>query len=76
MAAWMVVMGTVLPFWLALKAMNHITAQQASAVGMTEPVLASAVALVVMGEVLSTWQIIGGLVTLAGIGIAETARQK
>lgn len=76
MAAWMVVMGTVIPFWLALKAMNHITAQQASAVGMTEPVLASVVALIVMGEVLSTWQIVGGLVTLTGIGIAEAARQR
>ena len=76
MATWMVVMGTVLPFWLALKAMNHITAQQASAVGMTEPVLASVVALIVMGEILSAWQIIGGLVTLTGIGIAEAARQK
>lgn len=76
MACWMVVMGTVMPFWLALKAMNHITAQQASAVGMTEPVLASVVALIVMGEVLSTWQIVGGLVTLAGIGLAEAARQK
>lgn len=76
MAMWMVVMGTVLPFWLALMAMNHISAQQASAIGMTEPVLASIVAWIVMSETLSLWQVVGGLVTLAGISIAEVARAR
>ena len=76
MAAWMVVMGTVMPFWLALMAMKHISAQQASAVGMLEPVLASMVAWMVMGEVLSLWQVVGGAVTLAGIGIAEVSRSR
>lgn len=75
LAAWMVVMGTVIPFWLVLAAMRYISAQQASAAGMTEPVLASLVAWLVLGEVLSGWQIIGGAVTLAGIGIAEFARR-
>lgn len=75
MAAWMVVMGTVLPFWLALFSMRFISSQQASAVGMTEPVLASIIAWLVLGEVLSGWQILGGVVTLAGIAIAEFARR-
>jgi drug/metabolite transporter (DMT)-like permease len=76
MATWMVVMGTVLPFWLSLLAMKHISAQQASAIGMTEPVLASVVAWLVMGETLSLWQVVGGLVTLTGIGVAEAARSR
>ena len=75
MAAWMIVLGTVIPFWLALRAMRDITSSQASAVGMTEPVLASLVAWLMMGEVLSGWQIIGGVVTLSGIVIAENARR-
>ena len=60
----------------ALMAMKHISAQQASAVGMLEPVLASIVAWMVMGEVLSLWQVVGGAVTLAGIGIAEVSRSR
>ena len=42
---------------------------------MTEPVIASLVAWLVLGELLTGWQIVGGLVTLAGIGIAENARR-
>ena len=75
LAAWMIVLGTVLPFWLALVSMRYLSAQQASAAGMTEPVLASLVAWLVLGEVLSGWQILGGVVTLSGIAIAEVARR-
>jgi len=75
LSAWMIVLGTVLPFWIVLTAMQHISAQQASAMGMTEPVLASLVAWIVMSEFLSAWQIVGGIVTLAGIAIAEVARK-
>ena len=75
LAIWMILLGTVFPFWIALEAMKYISAQAASATGMTEPVIASIVAWLVLGELLTGWQIIGGLVTLAGIGIAENARR-
>lgn len=75
MAGFMIIFGTVIPFWLSLKAMQFINAQQASAMGLTEPVLASIVAWLVLSEFLSGWQILGAAVTLAGITIAEWARK-
>lgn len=75
MAIFMVLIGTVIPFWLSLKAMQFINAQQASAMGLTEPVLASLVAWLILSELLSGWQIVGGAVTLLGITVAEWARK-
>lgn len=72
---WMVILGTVIPFWLALAAMKYISSQQASATGMTEPIFASIIAYVVMSENLTTWQIIGGAITLSGIAVGENARR-
>jgi drug/metabolite transporter (DMT)-like permease len=70
----MVVLGTVLPFALVLQSLRHLRATQASVVGMTEPVIASAIAWVFLGEVLSPVQIVGGIVVLIGIVLAETSR--
>ena len=75
MAAFMILIGTVIPFWLSLKAMQFINAQQASAMGLTEPVLAATVAWIILGELLSGFQILGAIVTLLGITIAEWARK-
>lgn len=72
---WMVILGTVIPFWLALAAMRFISSQQASATGMTEPIFASIVAWIVMSEQLSTWQLVGGAITLTGIAVGENARR-
>lgn len=70
----MVVLGTVVPFALSLASMRHIRASQASVVGMSEPVIASAIAWIVLGEVLTPVQIVGGIVVLVGILLAETSR--
>jgi drug/metabolite transporter (DMT)-like permease len=70
----MVVLGTVVPFALVLQSLRHLRATQASVVGMTEPVVASAIAWVFLGEVLTPVQIVGGIVVLVGIVLAETAR--
>ncbi|MFM1786804.1 MAG: hypothetical protein RL228_754 [Actinomycetota bacterium] len=75
LVAWMVILGTVIPFWLALAAMKYISSQQASATGMTEPIFASIIAWVVMSENLTTWQLVGGAITLTGIAIGENARR-
>jgi drug/metabolite transporter (DMT)-like permease len=71
---WMVVLGTVVPFALALQSMRHIRATQASVIGMTEPVMASVVAFAFLGEVLTPVQILGGIVVLVGVVLAETSR--
>ena len=74
LTAWMVVLGTVVPFGLAVASMRHLRASQASVVGMTEPVLAAMVAWALLAEVLTPVQLVGGLVVLTGVLLAETAR--
>ena len=70
----MVVLGTVLPFWLVVAALHHIRASQASVVGMTEPLLATVIAWFALGESLTVIQIIGAFVVLAGVLLAERSR--
>lgn len=73
-ATYMIVFGTVLPFALVLQSLRHLRATQASVVGMSEPVIASVIAFVFLGEVLTPVQIVGGVVVLVGIVLAETSR--
>jgi len=72
--AYMVVLGTVVPFALAMASMRHISASQASVVGMSEPVIAGIIAWLVLGEILAPVQLVGGFVVLLGIVLAERSR--
>ena len=74
LTAWMVVLGTVLPFWLIVASMRHLRASQASVVGLTEPLLAIIVAWVVLSEALSIVQLLGGILILLGVVLAERSR--
>jgi drug/metabolite transporter (DMT)-like permease len=74
LALWMIVLGTVVPFWLVVASLRHLRASQASVVGMTEPLLAILVAWVALGEVLTPIQITGGIVVLVGVFLAERSR--
>jgi drug/metabolite transporter (DMT)-like permease len=74
LVAYMVLLGTVVPFTLVLASLRYLSAAQASVVGMVEPVLASAIAWIVLGEMLSPVQVLGGAVILAGVLLAENSR--
>ena len=74
LCAYMIVLGTVIPFWLVVVSLHHIRASQASVIGMTEPLLAIFIAWVALGEVLTTVQIVGAVVVLAGVLLAERSR--
>lgn len=74
LTAWMIVMGTALPFALAIASLAYITAAQASIVGMTEPLIASVIAWIVLAEVFTPVQIVGGVTVLAGVYLAERSR--
>lgn len=74
LAAWMIVLGTAVPFTLATQSLGFLSASQASIIGMTEPLLASIIAWLVLGEVLTPIQIAGGAIVLVGVYIAERAR--
>jgi drug/metabolite transporter (DMT)-like permease len=74
LCSWMVVLGTVVPFWLEVEALRNIRASQASVIGMTEPLVASAIAWVALGEVLAPVQIVGAVIVLIGVFLAERSR--
>jgi drug/metabolite transporter (DMT)-like permease len=72
--AWMIVLGTIVPFFLIVGSMRHITATRAGILAMVEPVVASLVAYGWLDERLGTTQLVGGAVVLCGIVLAQTAR--
>ena len=74
LSLWMIVLGTVVPFWLVVASMRHLRASQASVVGLTEPLLAIIVAWVVLSEALSLVQLLGGALILFGVVLAERSR--
>jgi drug/metabolite transporter (DMT)-like permease len=74
LVGWIVVLGAVVPFWLSIGALRHLPPTTAGLVATVEPVLASVVAWLWLEQVLSGWQVLGGVVVLVGIGLAQTAR--
>jgi drug/metabolite transporter (DMT)-like permease len=69
-----VLVGTVTPFFLILRALRHLPATRVAIAAMAEPVVATIVAWAWLGEALGPEQLVGGAVVLAGIGLAQTAR--
>jgi drug/metabolite transporter (DMT)-like permease len=74
LAAYLIVFGTVVPYLLLTHAMRHLPPTSVGIVGMTEIVLASAFAWLLLAERLGTVQIVGGLVLVIGVALAESAR--
>jgi drug/metabolite transporter (DMT)-like permease len=72
--AWIVVLGTAVPFLFSMKALRHLPATTIGVTAMAEPVLAGAVAWVWLDQRLAAWQVAGSVVVLVGIGLAQTAR--
>ena len=75
MVLWIIVLGTVTPFLLVLFAVARLGPARVGLIGMLEPVGAGIIAWVLLGESLSSVQIVGTVVVLVGIVLAETARQ-
>jgi drug/metabolite transporter (DMT)-like permease len=74
LVAWIVVLGAIVPFWLSIASLRHLHPTTAGLVATVEPVFASVVAWLWVEQVLSGWQVAGGVVVLTGIGLAQTAR--
>jgi drug/metabolite transporter (DMT)-like permease len=72
--AWMVVLGTIVPFALLVGSLRHIAATRAGIVAMLEPVVGTIVAWAWLGEALGGVQLAGGAVVLAAIFLAQSAR--
>ncbi len=73
LVAWVIVLGTVVPFLLVVGALRRLEAAEAGVVGMIEPVLAGAVAWLWLDETLTVMQVVGSLVVIAGIAVAQRA---
>jgi drug/metabolite transporter (DMT)-like permease len=73
LVAWVILLGTVAPFLLVVGALSRLPAAEAGVIGMVEPVLAGAVAWVWLDETLTAAQVVGSLVVIAGIGVAQRA---
>jgi len=69
-----VVLGSIAPYLLITGAMRHLPPTSVGMIGMAEPVIAAAVAWVVLGEALTPAQLAGGMLVLLGVALAETAR--
>jgi drug/metabolite transporter (DMT)-like permease len=72
--SWMVVPGTIIPFFLLVSALRHLPATRVAIIAMLEPVVATAVAWAWLGESLGAMQLAGAAVVLAAIVLAQTAR--
>lgn len=72
---WVVVLGTVTPFFLLLLALRALPATVVSVVAMLEPVVASVVGWGWYAESLTAVQLGGVVLVLVGIVLAQTARR-
>jgi drug/metabolite transporter (DMT)-like permease len=74
--SWMIVMGTIAPFFLSFVSLRHLKARTVAIVGTLEPVAASAIAFVLLDESLLAIQLLGGAAVLIGVMLAESAKEK
>lgn len=73
---WMIVMGTIAPFFLSFVSLRHLKARTVAIVGTLEPVSASAIAFMLLDESLLAIQLLGGAAVLIGVVLAESAKEK
>jgi len=73
--AWVVVVGTVVPFGLELLALRHLAATSVTMVAMLEPIGVSALGWVWFSESLDAVAITGAVAVVAGIVLAQSARR-
>ena len=71
---WTIIAGSIAPFVLSVGALQHLPATTVGIVATFEPIAAAVIAWVWLGETLVAIQILGGLIVLVGIVLAETSR--
>lgn len=72
-AAWLIVVSTVVAYLAGAAAVQRLSAAIGGAVAYVEVVAASLFALLLLGEKLSTNQIIGGVIVLLGAFVAQSS---
>jgi drug/metabolite transporter (DMT)-like permease len=74
LAGYLIVFGTIVPYVLTTFAMRHLPATSVGIIGIVEVAWASAFAWVLLAEALGPAQIVGGLILVVGVALAESAR--
>jgi len=69
-----IVIGTIVPFFLLVSALRHLSATRVGIIAMLEPVGATVVAWAWLDESLGAVQLAGAAVVLGAIVLAQTAR--
>lgn len=73
---WVILLGTLAPFFMELSALQYLPATVVTVVATLEPVGASALGWVWFGESLDAVQVLGGLLVVAGIAVAQLSRPR
>jgi drug/metabolite transporter (DMT)-like permease len=73
---WIVVMGTIAPYLCVVSGLKLLSAANASVFGMIEPVVAGIFAWWWLSESLNGVQLVGCVVVIIGIFVADKARSK
>jgi drug/metabolite transporter (DMT)-like permease len=74
LVCWLVLLGTVVPFFAELSALRYLSATEVVLIGMIEPVGATVLGWLWFNESLTAWQVVGIATVLLGIGLSQTAR--
>lgn len=72
---YIVVFGTVVPFGLYLEGINLIRSTRASVTATLEPIAASGISYLFLGEVLEPLQLLGGVLVIASIVTLQLKRE-
>jgi drug/metabolite transporter (DMT)-like permease len=70
----MIVLGTMIPFALIVGSLRHLSPTRVGIIAMLEPIAGALIAYFWLDETLGTVQLAGGVVVLAAIFLAQTAR--
>lgn len=76
LVVWIITLGTVAPFFLQLLSLQHIPATVVTVIATLEPVIAVVLGWAWFNESLNAVQVVGGLLVLAGIALAQSARSE
>jgi drug/metabolite transporter (DMT)-like permease len=72
--SYIIVFGTMVPYLLVVGGIRRLSASTSSVIGMLEPVLAGAFAWIWLSQSWSVIQLVGGVIVLIGIYIADRAK--
>jgi len=73
--AYIISFGTAIPFGFYFMGIEHLRATRATIVATLEPISAGIISFIMLGEVLTPWQIFGGFLVIIAIIIIQSRRE-